>query len=117
MLPGENRMTSKPRVLRKRNGKPKEEVLPQPPLPPFLFDRLNLKSYRGIRGLIARVVKCLLNGQLDPKLTDAALPWIDKAFLANDRILQKENIDEIRNFLEMPPADGEEIEEPEEEAE
>lgn len=79
----------------------------------LLFERIHLKSFRQIRGTIAKCLKALVNGQITPEVSRAANAWIDQALQTNHAYILQRRLERIGEFLEMPPDDaGEDAVEP-----
>jgi hypothetical protein len=109
-------MHNKLTKLKKRSpAKPELKPAPVEPLtPPMLFERIGIKTFKGTRGLIARILKFLLNGQLSPELARTALPYLHAALSINHAIQLKQRLDAISHFMEMPPSEDPEAEAEEE---
>lgn len=97
--------TLKTRTGAKPAAKPAAKPTRKPvdPLPEMLFERINLKSFRGVRNCITRVVKHTLNGTLPVDRARTALPWVQSALSVAHALQLKDRLEKISELLDIPP--------------
>lgn len=98
-------MLKKTKKLKIRAKKTKST---QEPASPLIFGRIHVNSFGQLRAFMARTLKMILNSEIPPDVSKAAIPWIDRILICNHSLLLQSKIDEIRKAMNLPEVEDEE---------
>lgn len=100
-------MLKKTKKLKKRStGKTQAGAKPLPAAP-LIFGRIHVNSFGQLRAFMARTLKMILNSEIPPEVSKAAIPWIDRILICNHSLLLQSKIDEIRKAMNLPEVEDE----------
>jgi hypothetical protein len=102
----ENKRISKSPLKKRQQIKPaRKPVTPAEIADPVSFQRIHLKSYRQVRGTVAKLLKALVLGQLTADVVRASVQLLDRALAVNHALLLQARLQSVSEFLQMdgPP--------------
>jgi hypothetical protein len=94
-----NAMTNK---LKMRKAKPKAQLQPEAEV---ILNRVKIKNFSQCRAVASRLLRALVNGQLDPQRAKYAVSLLNVVVSCNQNIQIKARLQKIQEALHLPMGD------------